>query len=105
MRSRTACAGLRDCLLKLAERKPRKLEGLHKMSYIDRLPIGGRFFYVFSENKSVPFFGQPKVPFPAQAEAGAGDADHVACETVNVEETGFHVCARRNSIRKHTKSQ
>jgi len=48
---------------------------------------------------------QPEVPFSAGAEAGAGDADRFAFDTANVEERRFHVCARRNSIRKHPRSQ
>jgi hypothetical protein len=48
---------------------------------------------------------RPEASLPAWAEAGAGGADHVACDTVNVEERRFHVCASRNSIRKHKKSQ
>jgi len=36
---------------------------------------------------------------------GAVGANHVACDTVNVEERRFHVCACRDSIRKHTKCQ
>jgi len=48
---------------------------------------------------------QPEEPFAAGAEAGAGGADCFACDTAIVEERRFHVCARRNSIRTHPKSQ
>jgi len=46
---------------------------------------------------------QAEEPFAAGAEAGG--ADCFAFETLIVEERRFHVCARRNSIRKHLKSQ
>jgi len=46
---------------------------------------------------------QPEEPFTAGAEAG--DADYFAFDIAIVEERRFHVCARRNSIRKHPKSQ
>jgi len=48
---------------------------------------------------------QAEEPFAAGAEAGAGGADCFAFETLIVEERRIHVCARRNSIRKHLKSQ
>ena len=48
---------------------------------------------------------EPEEPSAARAEAGAGSADRFAFATVIVEERRFHVCARRNSIKKHTKSQ
>jgi len=41
----------------------------------------------------------------ALAEAGAGGADGFAFDTLIVEERRFKRCARRNSIRKHPKSQ
>jgi len=48
---------------------------------------------------------QPEEPFAARVETGAGAADCFAFDTVIVEERRFHVCARRNNIRKHPKSQ
>jgi len=48
---------------------------------------------------------QAEEPFAAGAEAGAGGAEYFAFDAVIVEERRFHVCARRNSIRKHPKSQ
>jgi len=48
---------------------------------------------------------QAEESFATGAETGAGGADCFAFETLIVEERRIHVCDRRNSIRKHLKSQ
>jgi hypothetical protein len=58
-----------------------------------------------SHSRDAPKNDSRKNPSPLGLNPDSGGADRVACDIMNVEERRFHVFARRNSIRKNTKSQ